>query len=269
MKHLLHAILTTVFLFSFSYEASADHPPKKIIDGKPVVRLATLNWAPHYAEDLPNQGYFTEIVKESFLRVGYKLDVSFVPWKRAFVQASKGKYDGLLGAYHTEDRTKNFLFSSKISQAEIVLLSLKKRNIEANNLKALSQHQIGFLRGSSGGSKFDKASFLNKVPADDQSLNMSKLLFGRIDLLLIGKLHALKILNERFPNNRQEILLHTPALESNGLYVAISKKVEHSAKLILEFNKGLKIIKKEGTFDSIIKKHELNDNFLTATEKDS
>ncbi|MCP4111389.1 MAG: hypothetical protein GY749_38640, partial [Desulfobacteraceae bacterium] len=45
--------------------------------------LATMNWEPIYGKSLPEGGVFTAVTREAFRRGGYRLDVKFVPWKRA------------------------------------------------------------------------------------------------------------------------------------------------------------------------------------------
>ena len=76
-----------------------------------LVKMATAPWAPYYSPDLPNGGYIPDITREAFKRVGYDFEVEYMPWKRALEMSRKGRYDGILGVFYSEERGEYFIFS--------------------------------------------------------------------------------------------------------------------------------------------------------------
>ncbi|WP_420549670.1 substrate-binding periplasmic protein [Curvivirga sp.] len=217
--------------------------------------LVSVNWEPYYGDNLLNQGYIAELTKTAFEREGYKVKFTFLPWKRALKHAALGRYDGLLGAYLTEERTKNFVYSKPISEVQTVLLSLKKSSIQFDELRQLSPYKIGVIRGASGGGVFDAATYLNKIPVDLPDQNIEKLINGRIDMIFSGKEHIIRSLNHKLPNWDRLIKIHQPAVQENLIYNAISKMVTNPEKIINAFNRGFTKIKADGTFDEILAKH--------------
>jgi polar amino acid transport system substrate-binding protein len=47
------------------------------------ITMRTLNWEPYDGEELPRQGFFTELVGTAFERAGHQVKVEFMPWARA------------------------------------------------------------------------------------------------------------------------------------------------------------------------------------------
>ena len=44
--------------------------------------LATVDWPPFYASNLPENGFYTAITKEAFKRAGYDVQIEFVSWNQ-------------------------------------------------------------------------------------------------------------------------------------------------------------------------------------------
>ena len=85
--------------------------------------MLTLNWAPHYAEDLPEQGLTTALVKAAFRAGGHRASVEFVPWSRALKEVEEGKADVVMGAYYNEDRTTRYIYSDLIYDLQVGLIT--------------------------------------------------------------------------------------------------------------------------------------------------
>ena len=47
------------------------------------ISMLTVEWAPHYGSELPEQGLTTAIVKAAFKAGGHSSNVDFIPWARA------------------------------------------------------------------------------------------------------------------------------------------------------------------------------------------
>lgn len=242
-------ILTLSFIFIpgiYTHEVFAQ--------GKKII-LATDPWPPYYGPNMKNGGYFTEIAKASFKKIGYECDVKFIPWKRAFDVSKAGGYDGLLGAFYKEGRTEYFKYSDPISETSIVFFSKKGRKITFKEMKDLSQYKIGVITGYNYSKAFDTAAYLHKEGVPNLKLNIKKLMAGRIDIFIESREVALWTLREEIPNYADLVEIVNPPLKINKLYIPISKKIKNHEQIVAAFNTGLKLIKEDGTFDKIKKFH--------------
>lgn len=217
--------------------------------------LVTDPWEPFYGPDLGNKGYISEIAKEAFGRMGYDLEIEFVPWKRALEESREGRYDGILGGFYNEERTKYFMYSDSISSANMRFFSRKGNKIEYNSLNDLIGYKIGVIRGYFYSSEFDNAGFLQKDEINNVEQNIQKIIHGRIDLFIASEEVVYWLLKTKLNEYRDEIVPLGPVYVTNDLYIIISKKSKYPKKIVEDFNNGLEQIKKDGTFNIIMEKH--------------
>jgi len=218
--------------------------------------LATTNYEPYYASTLPDGGYFTEITREAFRRVGYTLEIQWYPWKRAIITAKTGEAHGVLGIAYTEERIKYFSYSDIIDTDYYVFFASKGHSISYKGvLSDLKPYVIGIYNGSMVAKDLKNAGLkkLDNVTRDEQ--NIKKLLRGRIDCFPGSKRAMLYYINKKHPENKHDIVMLEPPYKAFPYYITISKKIPDHAIIIRDFNKGLEQIKKDGTFEKILKKH--------------
>jgi len=111
-----------------------------------------------------------------------------VPWERALRESAEGtRYDGLLGAYYSDERAAVYLLSDSLLTLSIDLIARKDSGIRYETLKDLRNYKIGIIRGSVNSKEFDAATYLNKDLVSDPLLNLRKLLAGRVDLIVDSK----------------------------------------------------------------------------------
>lgn len=222
--------------------------------------LSTMNWEPYYAEHLPDGGPVAEITKEAFRRVGYDVVIEFVPWIRALELSKNGEYDGLVGAFYSEERSHYFTYSEKLTEAAVVFVSRKGRRITYSSLDDLKPYRIGILRGAVLTQEFDTATYLMTEEVVEHELNIKKLMGDRVDLIVLGKFHLLQILNQKFPDWIDKIEIINPPLMINGLFNAISKQNPEHERIVSDFNRGLKEIQDDGMFGRIMKRHGISEH---------
>lgn len=217
--------------------------------------LGTVDWEPYFGEKLENGGVTAAIAKAAFKKVGYDIEIQFMDWNRAVGLTKSGKVDGLFGCYFTEERSKSMSMSDSMGEVEIVLFSKKGANISYTNMEALRPYKIGGMRGNAYTKEFDSADYLKKEFVDKMEINFKKLLKGRLDLVIGSRLTLQTVLNSQFAQDLDKIEVVKPALQSNSLHIGFSRKVDGYAKTTADFNKGLKMIKEDGTMEAITKKY--------------
>ncbi|NWH03793.1 substrate-binding periplasmic protein [Desulfobacter latus] len=245
-KSLLSA--TTIFFIFFLAAGLSYAQDKKL-------NFGTLNWPPYFGETLENGGFMTEISTEAFKRTGWDYNLKFMNWNRAMGLAKKGKLTGVQGAYYTDERAKIFFYTNEITAANVVIFQKKGAGISYNSLKDLEGYTFGILRGFGYPDEFVQADFLKKEFTDKPEANILKLLKDRVDLIVGSKLVTIDIANSHYPDQAGQLDVLDPPLEKKPLYNIISKKIDNHQKILDDFNKGLEMLKEDGTYQAIMKKH--------------
>ncbi len=221
--------------------------------------FVTVDFPPYYGEDLPEQGWVSEIVKAALEIQGYEVEIKFMPWIKAVEDTQEGYYDALLGAYHTRERAELYYFSAPIAQARTGFFKRKDVDISFKELTDIKNYKIGVVKGYATSKNFDSADDLDKVEVDSLDEGLVKLLNEEIDLVAdsqaVGK-YRLKILEEKNPGISKKIEFIKPVLAMNKIYVAISKKTTNAQQKLIDFNQGLRKIYMNGSFRKIKKKHK-------------
>lgn len=230
--------------------ATADSPGKS---NPGTISLITDPWPPYYGPDIPENGFFCEIVRQAFREADYQLEVRFTDWKTAKSLSKKGDYDGLLGAYFKKERTQFYTYSLPVVAVKTIFIARKSVHAtydgDLNNLKGL---RIGVSKGYTYTSEFDSAAYLDKIEASGPKALVSMLINHKIDVILISEQVAKNILLEQTNEVRSSIQALGPSLTENKLYVLISKKNPDHLEIISSFNEGLKSLVKSGKMSTLL-----------------
>jgi polar amino acid transport system substrate-binding protein len=216
--------------------------------------FVTLDAPPYFGEGLPDGGFYTELSREAFQRVGYTLEVEFMAWNRALELARQGDYDGMLGLYYTEERAKDFIYTEPIYDDEIVFFSRKGETITYTTLRDLTPYTIGALLGAAEIERF-KQEGLKFIETSDYAINLKNLMTNRIDLVFGSRVFLLNLIATQFPEWIEAIDVVQPPYRIEKMHNGISKNVADAATIVADFNRGFQMIKDDGTFDRILQKH--------------
>lgn len=215
--------------------------------------LATMNWAPVYAESEPNGGVFTALTREAFHRAGYRFEVQFVPWKRGIKNSKEGIYDGVMGAAMTPERAPFFTKTESIMPYVILLFSHEDETITYTNLSELKSYTVGTINGSAGEERLKAAGItIDSVKSHEQ--NFMKLVRKRLHLIE-GDQFVMSGLMKKNPSYQGKIKPVFPPLLKTQLYNLITKAHPDHAAIVADFNRGLQEILADGTFQAIVKKY--------------
>jgi len=217
------------------------------------ITMCTLNWEPYYGEDLPRNGFFTELVRTAFERAGHSVNVEFMPWARAMLEVKQGDREVLLGAYYSDERAETYLASDSIYTDKVGLIARRELDItEFDSLRELSDYTIGYGRGFAVSEEFDSADYLDKEAAKDQVLNLRKFERGRIDMIA-GSFASLRYLAQQEGIDTSQMVFLEPALKTNTLHIMVSRAIPEGEQLLADFHRGLNEIREDGTYDEILR----------------
>lgn len=214
-----------------------------------VVTVGCYELPPLLGETMENYGLLANIVSIAFKQVGYEVKLKFYPFIRAMATLDKGEIDAVVGVAFTEERAQKYDFSSILYTTEDGFF-YKKGKINYTNIGDLKHFTGGLLKGNVWESILTKEGIkFDGVPTHEQ--NFQKLFADRIDFVCLSRALGNYLLRTKFPEQMDQIAFGT--YTSYKLCVAFLKAREQT-NIIEEFEKGLKIIKENGTYDQIMSK---------------
>ena len=221
-----------------------------------TIRLTTGEFPPLMQKTLKHYGVLPRIVTEAFAAEGIKVKYGFYPWKRGYLYALEGDWDGAVGWTYTKEREADFYLSNTILKTGKSFFHLKSYPFDWKSFDDLKGIKIGTTIGYSYGEAFDAAEKAGKLEtrrAPTDKLNLAKLLLGRIQLFVITTDVGNEILQKEFLSEEAQLITHHPNLVSTIRYqLLLSKKIERNQHMLRLFNNGLKRIREDGKIDQYI-----------------
>lgn len=228
------------------------------IGAEKTFTITTEPYAPYIGTQFNNQGWTMDVARAALEPQGYKVILKLRPWARAMSESKDGIHDGLYLAFYTREREEWYVYSDPIGEVRTGFYRIKGKNIYYKTLQDLKPYTIGLTRGASVSPDFDKADFWVKEFTINDIQSLRKLLLGRIDLYAGPELVAKYLINtEISPEDRNKFEFMEPPLTVHKLYLAVSKKAPNYMRKLEDFNHGLKQIISDGTYEKILKSHEL------------
>jgi polar amino acid transport system substrate-binding protein len=248
MKKIRLIILYLILVFCFLGSASAIE--KKIV-------ISGTEWEPYNGKDLLNQGFYTEISRSAFESVGYEVKIVLQPWKRVFEKTKKGEFHALMGASYTKERTDFFAYPDYAWENKVHFFARTGHSFKYEAIESLCPSKLGILRGSFYVKIFEKYPCLKQDLASSVKININKLISGRMDLLIDSADSFNFIINKYFKNDTDKVTAIQPPYQIDKIYTVFSKRNSGYKMLIADFDRGIKLIKNNGTYDQILKKHDM------------
>lgn len=218
-----------------------------------TLQLASSNYYPHYARDLPQQGAVSEIVRQAFLLQGIEVNLHFMPFARAYHESRQANYVGLVAAWYDDSRAEDFYYSQPLYANQIVFFKRKTDRIAYRDYADLAKQRLrlglvqGYLQPEG---LLQSQPNLVQVAQDEQAFLM--LAKGRVDLVPADKLNGLYLLQQKLPQYRDKLDWLTPALEVRPMYLLLSKQDPRSEALMQQFNTGLAELRRSGQYQQIL-----------------
>ena len=221
-------------------------------------RISTGEFIPYCSSAAFHKGFASHVVEEAFASQGHDVEFAFLPWKRAMLEAKHGGYDATSWWVYSEERAADFLFSEEILERTIAFLYHKYKNSEFDwkDMDDLSGMRIGWTRGYhyteelAAFRKTNNAIF-EEVNSDEQ--NLKRLLLGRIDIFPMNTVTGMELLRTKFaPNVVHQLDFHPRSIDTTNGLLLFPKVNKRSEQIRDIFNKGLKSIRDDGTYESLL-----------------
>ncbi|UXD87567.1 ABC transporter substrate-binding protein [Thalassolituus hydrocarboniclasticus] len=227
----------------------------------PTVKLGARAWGPYLGNNLPGFGLAADIVTTAFARAGYQVELTFVPPLKIEEHISSGQLQGEIAAWQPQQPTEQQLYSDPYLQNTLVFI---KRDNDPFDYQSPAQlqtsladksYRLGVFNDVHYGREFNRVAPLFQLQKMDYCSQLFREVAGKsIDLALVDAWMADIELSskEHIASHLQRV--STP-LASRDLRVSIARATEGADALLKAFNTGLKRIKADGTYQSLLKKH--------------
>jgi polar amino acid transport system substrate-binding protein len=212
-------------------------------------------YPPYGDPKIPDGGLGMEIIRAAYKTQGHEVTMDYVPWARAETGVKNGTYDIVPFTWRTDARVKVLLFSTPFAVGNVRFIKRKGDPFEFHALEGLAGKRIGTVLGYGYGDAFMQSTAFTRENGKDLTTNIKKLLRNRIDLTLEDEIVARAALSAEDPRMLDQIEFVKTPLSVNPLYVTAGLQNPKAQEIIGAFNKGLEIIKANGTYDRIFKKY--------------
>ncbi len=215
-----------------------------------VIKFTSLEWPPFSGKSLKQEGAFIAVVRAAYEAMGYKIEVTFLPWIHA-QQAVKDsdEYAGYLPAYESKERRFNSIISEPIETSPIGFAQHKEAKISWSKLDDLKKYRIGIVSGYVNSVEFDKMVEKRELKTEeyiDDATALRRLAMKRLDLVVIDR------------NVMNHILKYDETLKSEAANLSFNKKIIEDKKLYIAFRKDKKGMKMNEILKEGLKKVDVN-----------
>ena len=219
------------------------------------LNVATSEWVPYVGKNLPKQGLAIDIVNTALQRAGYQPVVTIDVWTRTLQGADVGVYDLIAAAWYNKKRAEHFTFSKPYLYNEIKLLKHVDSDFQYHADADLDGRMVGVINNYAYGEKFDQARGMIRIPGTQVLENILRVLNREIELTLDDERVLKYEIKHNIDTNKDKLVILPKSLSKNGLYIAVSKKNPKHKEIAQAFDKAIADMKKDGTFERIIKAH--------------
>jgi polar amino acid transport system substrate-binding protein len=221
------------------------------------LRLAGDAWAPYADVSLLNGGLSTDLIRTALGRAGYTTEYEQVPWARAVHGVSEGRYDILINAWYSEDRTRIGQFSGEYLVNRLRFLKRKTSSVDYQSLTQLHPYSIAVVRSYAYSPAFDGDADMKKVLVASFSTAVRMLAAGRVELTVEDEYAARFALSREPDEVRDNVEFLPKSLSENSLHILVSLKSPDHEKIVADFDKAIAAMKADGTYDKLFKLHGL------------
>lgn len=240
--------LLSFFLLSFfSMAAPAD-----------ALRVVSDLWPPYVDQSLPHDGAAMDLITEAFARAGYATEFSIQDWGHALEGANIGVYDVVANLWYTDDRAKVLEFSEPFFVNDLRFVKRKTSQAQFNSLNDLNGLLIGVVRGYAYPEEFEAYTGAVKITQTAFLPALSGLMSGEFDLVIGDKYVIEYNLTSFFPYESKGVVILDKSVGQIPLHIGVSRTNPDHAKIVADFNKAMRDMKQDGTYQTILESHGIH-----------
>lgn len=243
---LVGVILICLLCLGFNTFAIGENPDNRIL-----IVAGDENFPPYEFVDVIDgvkvyRGFNVDLLKAVALSTGYEIEFRPMPWNEAVQALERGEVHAVGGMKYNIERDKRYDFSEAYMTNSLAIFVLKDMQAIAS-ISDLSGYKVAVQKDSISYQRI-KDQPVDLVLTTNQEEALALLVSGKVDAALGNNLTGQYILQRT--KKQEYIKIVGGAIDSEGYCVA----VKEGNPILAIFNKGLKDIKQNGTYDKIYAK---------------
>ncbi len=218
---------------------------------KQELKLASDVWPP-FTNTEGEEAVAQDLVKTALERIEIKATFNISDFDTVIKDIENNVLDGSAALWKTPEREKILLFSEPYLQNQLFLVALKGADVTINSTEELAGKRIGIVKDYAYGDRLLKAKNLELIASESDQINLEKLFDKKIDYMLVDKLLINYLLKFELNNVKEYLAISQKLFKTKMLYFALNKNVPNAALIISKFNKEIKEMIKDGTYNKIL-----------------
>jgi polar amino acid transport system substrate-binding protein len=242
------------------------------LSSAPLLAQTTLTvradyWAPYNGN--PGEkppGYVVEMMEAIYAPLKVKIDYQLMPWTRAVDEAGKGKVQAVIGALKADAPQLTFP-QEPCGKSSIGFYTLASDAWVFSGPDSLTGKTLGVIADYSYSEQLDayikqhradtkKISFTTGDSALEQSIQMLRR--GRIGVF-VEDLNVFEAKRAKLGLKKEDFRLAGQDNESSPIYVAFAPNLPETAKLVADWDAGVKRLRASGELAKILATYGLTD----------
>ncbi len=218
-----------------------------------TIELSTSDWPPYTIPDPEDgrHGFDYEVVSAAFTAVGDEAVIRFYPWSRALKLVENKQVDGVITCAYKPDREPFIIFSDPISGDHRTAVTSSSYSGPApqtiTDLKDFKR-VIGVRKFISTDRLVERDIKHRTVPS--VGIALKQVANGRADAAYFSNVNARYMGNNLGLSDKLKFHLLDPQ-EYEEFHICFSRNKPGTEDKVKRFNKGLKIIRADGTYEEI------------------
>lgn len=236
---------SVLLLWAMAGIAAADGP----------LRLVANFWPPYTDQRLLNGGLVSDLVQSALHRAGYTTVRSEVPWARALLGLRTGRYDVVISAWYSEERSEYAYFSQPYLTNQVRLVQRRGRGIRFEQLADLYKYRIAVARDFAYSPEFDNDSRLYKLVVADFAAGARMVQAQRLDLAVEDELVARYLFKGELAGISGDLEFLPRPLSESGLHILISHQHPEHRQIAEAFDQAIMAMRLDGSYARIFQQH--------------
>ncbi|WP_439887211.1 substrate-binding periplasmic protein [Pseudomonas sp. MBLB4123] len=220
-----------------------------------ALRLVASPWPPFNDSSLHNNGLASDLVSTALAKAGYATHYAEVPWARAVKGLRQGRYDVLINAWYSDERSRFGYFSRPYLVNRISFLRRKGEAVEFRRLADLYPYRIAVMRDYAYSHEFDHDRQLSKVIVSSFQSGARMVSAGRVDLMLEDEFVARHHLGRTLHDIRDGLEFVPQPLSENGLHILVSLERPDHQHIAEAFDQAIAAMREDGSYAAVLRRH--------------
>jgi len=212
------------------------------------------NYSPFTGENLPQGGIITHVVRLIFDDMGHEMIVSYLPWKEGYQSTKNKRFLATFPYNKNNERIKEFHYSDPIVSYSTFFFVHHDSKLVFNNYEDLRGLTYCQPQGYNLGKQkwLVNKGVLKHIVLPEMEDCLRQIVAGEADLVSMNPYVGWTTIKELFGNVEKFRAVEKPG-DITSQYLIISKSNPDAEEFLLEFNRILSRLKKNGVVKNILK----------------